>query len=184
MSVRVWAEADTDHSNKPSAAVCIRYCPSVGAGTMARSRQCSAARSARRRGLEMQPGGWKYDLASRPAIRRLPAPTDTGYTPPDRTAAEEKIQSVTLPSHVLAHLLQVVWLISSWIFYTVYIFISQLNLMEWADSKVWTLSSWLCPVYIIINHLLKKTRVLGLISTLIHILSVCCKRQYFITVNI
>ena len=75
------------HNNRPSAAACTRCGLSAGAVTAAQSRRCSAARSARRRGLWPQPGGWRCDPASRRAEPRPPARADTGYTPPDHTAA-------------------------------------------------------------------------------------------------
>lgn len=87
MSVSQHEECDADRSSRPSAAVCIHCGLSAGAGMAAQNRRCSAARSARRRGLVQRPGGWRCDLASRREEPRLPAPTDTGYTPPDHTAA-------------------------------------------------------------------------------------------------
>lgn len=70
--------------------VCIHRDLLTAAGTAAPSRRCSAAHSDTKRGLWPRPGGWRYGLASRPAKPRLPAPADTGWTPPDRTAAEER----------------------------------------------------------------------------------------------
>lgn len=87
MSVSQHEESDADRSSRPSAAVCIHCGLSAGAGMAAQNRRCSAARSARRRGLWRRQGGWRYDLASRREEPRLPARGDTGYTPPDHTAA-------------------------------------------------------------------------------------------------
>lgn len=92
----VWRECANYRSSRPSAAACIRCGLSAGAGMVALSRRCSAARSAMRHGLGLRPGGWRYDLVHHRAKPRLLAPTDTGCTPPDRTAAGEMICSLAV----------------------------------------------------------------------------------------
>lgn len=82
-------------SDRPSAAVCILCGLSAGAVRTVQNRQCSAAPQARMHGRRLQPGGSRWDLWSRPAEQRLPAPPNTVCIPPGRTAATEREQKTS-----------------------------------------------------------------------------------------